>query len=31
MKNKENWYLDIRGDDIALPEIIKRLEKITLI
>ena len=26
-KNKENWYLDIRGDDIALPEIIKRLGK----
>lgn len=26
-KNKKNWYLDIRGDDIALPEIIKRLGK----
>lgn len=23
--NKENWYLDIRGDDIALPEIMKQL------
>lgn len=25
--NKENWFLDIRGDDIALPEIVKRIEK----
>ena len=25
--NKENWFLDIRGDDIALPEIVKILGK----
>jgi len=25
--NKENWFLDIRGDDIALPEIIKRIKE----
>tara|TARA_Y100000389_G_scaffold167531_1_gene172763 strand:- start:11084 stop:11845 length:762 start_codon:yes stop_codon:yes gene_type:complete len=25
--NKENWFLDIRGDDIALPEIIKKIEE----
>lgn len=24
-KNIANWYLDIRGDEIALPEIVKRL------
>ena len=23
--NKENWFLDIRGDDVALPEIVKKL------
>ena len=23
--NKENWFLDIRGDDIALPEISRKL------
>ena len=23
--NKNNWFLDIRGDDIALPEIIKKM------
>ena len=23
--NKKNWYLDIRGDDLALPEISKRI------
>jgi len=25
--NKDSWFLDIRGDDIALPEIVKKLEK----
>jgi len=31
-ENKKNWYLDIRGDDLALPEISKRIanEKINL-
>ena len=24
-KNKENWFLDIRGDEVALPEIMKKL------
>ena len=24
--NKDNWFLDIRGDDIALPKIVKRLD-----
>ena len=23
--NKSNWYLDIRGDDVAIPEILKRI------
>lgn len=23
--NKENWFLDIRGDDVVLPEIVKKL------
>ena len=23
--NKDNWFLDIRGDDIALPEIVSKL------
>jgi predicted O-methyltransferase YrrM len=29
-KNKKNWYLDIRGDDIALPEILKKLDNKTI-
>ncbi len=31
--NKKDWYLDIRGDDVAIPEILKRVgdEKIDLI
>ena len=24
--NKDNWFLDIRGDDVALPEIVKKLD-----
>ena len=24
--NEDNWFLDIRGDDVALPEIVKRLD-----
>ncbi|WP_440633377.1 class I SAM-dependent methyltransferase [Candidatus Pelagibacter sp. HIMB1485] len=24
--NENNWFLDIRGDDVALPEIVKRLD-----
>jgi len=24
--NEDNWFLDIRGDDVALPKIVKRLE-----
>ncbi len=28
--NKNNWFLDIRGDDVALPEIVNRLEKKTI-
>ena len=24
--NKDSWFLDIRGDDVALPEIIKKME-----
>ena len=25
--NKNNWFLDIRGDDVAIPEILKKLGK----
>jgi predicted O-methyltransferase YrrM len=28
--NKDNWFLDIRGDDIALPEIVKKLDNNTI-
>lgn len=28
--NREDWYLDIRGDDVALPEIIKRMKDDTI-
>ena len=26
VSNEDNWFLDIRGDDIALPKIVKRLD-----
>lgn len=28
--NKDNWFLDIRGDDVALPEIVKKLDNNTI-
>ena len=28
--NKDNWFIDIRGDDIALPEIVKKLDNNTI-
>jgi predicted O-methyltransferase YrrM len=28
--NKINWYLDVRGDDLAIPEIVKRIEDNTI-
>jgi predicted O-methyltransferase YrrM len=28
--NKINWYLDIRGDDLAIPEIVKKIEDNTI-
>jgi predicted O-methyltransferase YrrM len=29
-ENRENWYLDIRGDDVALPKIIHRMKDDTI-
>lgn len=28
--NKDNWFLDMRGDDVALPEILSRLDDKTI-
>ncbi len=28
--NKDNWFLDIRGDEVALPEIVKKLNNNTI-
>ena len=30
ISNNDNWFLDIRGDDVALPEIVKQLKNKTI-